>query len=151
MFSDCQNSFCLDVYFSSNSYRYVQTEFQKEYKLTHRRYAPSIERIKQQVQKVRQYTSVINLGSRYSPGPSAGSKTKMTKLVIEMDRAQMEANPKTYFAHGLRMKKSIVYNVLISDLKLNPYLINIQHSLSRADPVKPEVMVNWFLVHPEVH
>ena len=68
-------------------YSSVRIEFQKEDKLTHRRYAPSFERITQWVDKVGQYISVINLGSRYSHGPSAGRNTKMIELVIKMVRA----------------------------------------------------------------
>ena len=152
--SDCQKLFCLQVYFRANSYRYLRIEFQKEDKLTHRRYAPSFERITQWVDKVGQYISVINLGSRYLHGPSAGRKTKMIELVIKMVRAQVDANPKrslTHSTHGLRMKKSTVHNMLIYGFKLKPYLINILHSLSRADPVKPEVISNWLLDHPQVH
>jgi hypothetical protein len=67
--SDCQKLFCLQVYFRANSYRYLRIEFQKEDKLTHRRYAPSFERITQWVDKVGQYISVINLRSRYLHGP----------------------------------------------------------------------------------
>ena len=74
--SDCQKLFCLQVYFRANSYRYLRIEFQKEDKLTHRRYAPSFERITQWVDKVGQYISVINLGSRYSPRPSAGIRRR---------------------------------------------------------------------------
>ena len=132
-------------------YSSVRIEFQKEDKMTHRRYASSFERITQQVDKVEQYISVINLGSRYSPRPSAGRKTKMTELEIKMVRAQVDANLKRSLTHstqGLRMKKSTVHNILISDFKLKPYLINILHFLSRADPVKPEVISNWLLAHP---
>ena len=121
--SDCQKLFCFQVYFRANSYRYLRIEFQKEDKLTHRRYAPSFEHITQWVDKVGQYISVINLGSRYSPEPSAGRKTKITELIIEMVRAQVDANPKrslTHSTHGLRMKKSTDHNVLISYLKLKP-------------------------------
>ena len=102
----------MEVYFRSNSYRSVRIEFQKEDKLTHRRYAPSFERITQWVDKVGQYISVINLGSRYSDGPSAGRKTKMIELVIKMVRALVDANPKrslTHSTHGLRMKKNPLY------------------------------------------
>ena len=113
----------MEVYFRSNYYRSVRIEFQKEDKLTHRRYAPSFERITQWVDKVGHYISVINLGSRYLHGPSAGRKTKMIELVIKMVRAYVDANPKrslTHSTHGLRMKKSTVHNMLISGFKLKP-------------------------------
>ena len=140
-----QKTFSVEQYFATKSYQSVQIQFRKRF---HCRNFPSKSTIVRWVMKFREHETVVDLCSKATGGTYSGrKKSARTEENIAAVRNSVGRSPKKSVrrrSQELRMTRESLRRVLMSDLHLYAYKIQIKQQLTDADKEKRVTMCEWF-------
>lgn len=144
-YTNDQRTFCIETYFRTKSYRDVQVQFQRHFG---QRDFPSKTMLVKLVKKFRDHGTVHNLNPKgVGPSHSGRKRTSRTQANIDAVRTSVGRSPKKSLrrrSQQLGIPRESLRRVLISDLHLYPYKIQIKQTLTDQDKAKRVEMCEWF-------
>ena len=140
-----QKTFFVEQYFATKSYQSVQIQFRKHFLCCN---FPSKSTIVRWVTKFREHGTVVDLCSKATGGTYSGrKKSARTEENIAAVRNSVGRSPKKSvrrYSQELGMTRESLRCVLMSDLHLYAYKIQIKQQLTDADKKKRLIMYEWF-------
>ena len=132
-----QRSWCVQRFFETRSFKAIREEFLHIFDVEK---APCKSRIQDWVKKFQTEGTVQNLNSRSDDRESnSGRKRLREGAIIERVRCSVVKSPKRSTrkrAQCLGLSRTTLRRILVDDLNLFPYRIQIHQKLSEADKIK---------------
>ena len=136
--------FSITTYLEMKSFKTVQAEFHRKFNFNN---YPQNYFFNHWAHKLQATGSVNNLNKK-AETPSSGRKlTATSNDNVNAVRDSVRRSPKTSIrrhSQELGLSCATVQRILIKDLQLYPYWIQIKHKLTPADMAKHDVMCWWF-------
>ena len=140
-----EKTFSVETYFETKSNVTVQARFRKQFQ---RRDYPRKAQIYGWVRKFRTHGTLLNLNAKGKRDTHSGRpKSSRTPENVRVVRGSVLHSPGRSVrrrSQELGIPRESVRRILINDLQLYPYRIQIKHKLTAADMRNREVMCDWF-------
>ena len=140
-----EKAFCVEAYFETKSIVAVQAQFRRRYQC---RQCPRHKRIYEWIKKFRTHGTILNLNAKGNRETHSGRpKTSRTQENIAAARDSVVRSPSKSLrrrSQELGIDRESVRRILITDLHLYPYQIQIKHKLTPDDMRKRVTMCEWF-------
>jgi hypothetical protein len=143
-FTQAQKVFCVKKYFKKNSYKYAITKFRETY--DHNKF-PSKTDIYRWKTKFETMGTINNMRMKYPQSKTGRKFSARSPDNVRAVRDSVGRSPKKSIrrrSQDLGLTRMAVQRILIKDLHLYPYWIQIKHKLTPADKEKRVIMCNWF-------
>ena len=139
-----EKAFCVEAYFETKSIVAVQAQFRRRYQC---RQCPRHKCIYEWIKKFRTHGTILNLNAKGNSETHSGRpKTSRTPENIAAARDSVVRSPSKSLrrrSQELGIDRESV-RILITDLHLYPYQLQIKHKLTPDDMRKRVTMSEWF-------
>uniref|UniRef100_UPI00358E2E41 uncharacterized protein n=1 Tax=Myxine glutinosa TaxID=7769 RepID=UPI00358E2E41 len=136
--------FCVTTYLETKSFKTVQAKFRRKFNFNN---YPQKNQVYRWAHTFQATGSVNNLNKK-AETPSSGRKlTARSPDNVNAVRPSVGRSPKRSIRRRSQeqgLSRASVQRILIKDLQLYPYKIQIKHKLTPADMAKRVVMCRWF-------
>ena len=139
-----QKVFCVKKYYETKSFKTVQARFRRQFDFHH---YPNKSEIFKIVRNFEAYGTVEDR-RKAAQSPAGAPITVRTPENVDRVRHSVGRSPSKSLrrrSQQLGISCSSVRCILISDLKLYPYRIQVRHLLTQADKDKRVAMCRWFV------
>ncbi len=141
-----EKTFSVEAYLETKSVTTAQARFRKEYKSRH---YPCKSIILKWTQKFRKKGTVLNLNSKSVDRDTHSGRPASARTPEKIDavRDSVARSPKKSLrrrSQDLGIPRESMRRILLKDLRLYPYRIQVKHKLTQADMDKRVVMCQWF-------
>ena len=140
-----EKAFCVEAYFETKSIVAVQAQFRRRYQC---RLCPRHKCIYEWFKNFRTHWAILNLNAKGNRETHSGRpKTSRTPENIAAARDSVVRSPSKSLrlrSQELGIDGESVRGILITDLHLCPYQIQIKHKLTPDDMRKRVTMCEWF-------
>ena len=139
-----QKTFCVETYFETKSFKSVQARFRREFNFNN---YPDKSQIYRWVNKFRTSGTVQKLSSKAGEVRSGPHLRARTAENVAAVRDSVGRSPKKSIrrrSQELGIARKSVRRILLKDLHLYAYRIQIKQKLTQADKDKRVVMCQWF-------
>ena len=140
-----EKTFCVETYFETKSFCAVQRRFRLEFQCRH---YPGKRLIHRWAQKFREHWTSLNLNAKGKRDTYSGRPQSARSLEnIDAIRDSVGRSPRKSLrrrSQELSINREFIRRILVKDLQLCPYKIQIKHKLTQADMEKRVVMCRWF-------
>ena len=140
-----EKTFCAETYFDTKSFCAIQGRFRQKFQCRH---YPDKRLIHRWAQEFREHGTVLNLNANgktdtYSGRPkSARSQENIDAIRDSVGRSPRKSLRRRSQERGIN--REATRRILVKDLQLHPYRIQINHKLTQADMEKRVAMCRWF-------
>ena len=141
-----KKSYIVEKYLKYKSFAKAQNDFKRHF---HSKDSPSKQLITYWVKKFRKYGTVHNLNAKSPAKESHSGRPRSVRNQANIDnvRESVGRSPKKSLrrrSQELNISRSSLRVILVKDLNMYPYSIQIKQSLTNADMVKRTEMCQWF-------
>ena len=137
--------FFVETYFETKSFCAVQRGFRRKFQCRH---YPDKRFIYRSTQKFREHGTVLNLNARGKRDTYSGRpKSARSQENIDAIRDSLGRSPRKSLrrrSQELGINRESIRRILVKDLQLYLYRIQIKHKLTQADMEKRVGMCRWF-------
>lgn len=136
--------FCVTSYLERKSFKTVQAKYHRKFNFNN---YPQKSQICRWAHKFQATVSVDNLDKKSEAPRSSRKPTVRSADNVNAVRDSVARSPKKSIrrrSKALGLSRAWVQRIMIKDLQLYPYRIQIEHKLTAADMAKPVVMCRCF-------
>ena len=136
--------FCVTIYLATKSFKTVQAKFRRKFNFNN---YPQKSQIYRWAHKFQATGSLNNLNKKGETPRSGRKLTARSPDHVDAVRDSVGRSPKKSIrrrSQELGLSRASVQRIMVKDLQLYPYRIQIKHKLTPADMEKRVVMCQWF-------